>query len=157
MSEKVKRIYVDTSAVYGAPDRKFSQDSKRFWDAVRHGEIIILVSDVLEEEIERAPQRIRDIFYSLPESVIERIPASIESTRLATQYIDNNVVDESSFDDCRHVAIATVAHADGIVSWNLKHMVNRRDEYNTVNRGLDYPEIEIQTPSQFMEAHHDEP
>ena len=44
---KIKRIYVDASVVYGAPTKEFSQDSKLFWDAVRNGEIIIIVSDVL--------------------------------------------------------------------------------------------------------------
>ena len=49
MKEKIKRIYIDASVVYGAPTKEFSQDSKRFWQAFRNGEFTLIVSDVLEE------------------------------------------------------------------------------------------------------------
>ena len=153
---RVKRVYVDASVVYGAPTKEFSQDSKRFWDAVRNGEIVIIVSDVLDPEIERAPQSVRDIFNALPESQIERVVSTDESDNLAEQYIIENVVGESSIDDCKHIALATVCRADAVVSWNFRHMIYRRAGYNDVNKKLGYPGIEIQTPKKLMEAFHDE-
>jgi len=156
MSEKIKRVYVDASVIYGAPTKEFSQDSKRFWDAVRNGEIIVIVSNVLTTEIDRAPQNIRELLDTLPKSQIERIVSTDESDDLAEQYITEDVVGESSLDDCKHIAIATIAKADALVSWNFKHMIYRRAGYNDVNEKLGYPGIAIQTPKNFMEVFYGE-
>ena len=153
--EKEKmRVYVDMSVFYGAPAKEFSQDSKIFWDAVRSGGIILIVSDVLVEELKRAPEYVRRLFDLLPESLIERIESTNESDNLASQYIAEKVVGESNLDDCKHIALATIAGADALVSWNFRHIVYRRAGYNDINEKLGYPSIKIQTPNQ-KEATHD--
>ena len=152
----INRIYVDASVIYGAPTKEFSQDSKVFWDAVRNSEIVLIVSDVLADEIKLAPAYVRTIFATLPESQIERIVSTDESNGLAAQYIAEEVVGPSSLNDCKHIALATLAYADVLVSWNFKHMIYRRAGYNDVNEKLGYPRIAIQTPKKFMEASHDE-
>ena len=152
----MKRVYIDSSVVYGAPAKEFAQDSKRFWEAFRNGEFTLIVSDVLRIEMERAPQSVQDRFGTLPESQIERVVATVESNALAEQYIAEKVVGESNMDDCQHIALATIAKADVLVSWNFKHIVYRRAGYNDVNEKLGYPRIVIQTPSKFLEASHDE-
>ena len=156
MRKRIKRVYVDTTVVYGAPAKEFSQDSKRFWEAVRRGEIIIIASDVLADEIERAPQSVQELYRRMPEAQIERVESTDESDALAEQYIVEGVVDAANLDDCRHIALATLARADALVSWNFKHIVYRRAGYNDVNEKLGYPGIAIQTPKQYMEAHCDE-
>ena len=152
MERKVKRVYVDTTVVYGAPAKEYSEDSRKFWQAVRNGKIII-ASDVLDEELERAPEHIRASFNALPKSLFERVDSIPASNALAAQYLAENVVGKSSFDDCRHIALATIAHADVLVSWNFGHIVERRDDFNDVNEKLGYPRMKIQTPKQFMEAY----
>lgn len=54
-------------------------------------------------------------------------------------------------DDARHVAAATVAGADVIVSWNFRHIVNRERirRYNAVNALNGYREIEIYSPQEM--------
>ncbi len=156
MSEEIKRVYIDASVVYGAPSKEFSQDSKRFWEAFRNGEFILIVSDVLIEEIEQSPAYVRTLFAALPESQIERVVSTKESDSLALQYITENVVGTSNLDDCRHIAIATICKADALVSWNFKHMIYRRAGYNDVNETLGHPRIAIQPPKKFMEVSHDE-
>ena len=153
--EKKKRIYLDATVVYGAPKKEFSEDSRKFWQAVRNGEFVIIASDVLTQELKRAPAHIRTSLDSLPESLIERVESTPESNALAAQYLAENVVGKSSLDDCRHIALATIARADAIVSWNFGHIVDRQDDYNSVNKKLGYPRIKIQTPNQ-SEVSHDE-
>ena len=153
MEKKAKRVYVDTTVVYGAPAKEYSEDSRQFWNAVRNGEIIIIASDVLDEELERAPEHIQASFDALPKSLFERVDSIPESNALAAQYLAENVVGKSSFDDCRHIALATIARADALVSWNFRHIVERCDDYNDVNEKLGYPRIKIQTPRQFMEVY----
>ena len=103
---------------------------------------------MLYEEIDRAPQGIQDRFHLLPESKIERVMSTVESNRLAAQYIAEGVVDKLNLDDCRHIALATINRADAVVSWNFKHVIYRRAGYNDVNKKLGYPRISIQTPNQ---------
>ena len=158
MSKKTKRVYIDTTVVYGAPAKEFSEDSRQFWHAVRNGEIVIIASDVLDKELKRAPDHIRAGFDSLPESPmaqVERVVSTDESETFAERYITESVVDEANIDDCRHIALATLTHADALVSWNFKHIVYRRAGYNDVNKKLGYPRIKIQTPNQ-NEATNDE-
>ena len=155
MNKRIKRIYIDTSVVYGALSQKFGQDTKPFWDAFQRGEVVIIASDVLDEELANAPKQVRDFYHLLPELRIERIVSTDESNKLATQYIAENVVGQSSLADCKHIALATLTHADVLVSWNFKHIVNvdRIRGYNGINMKLGYPHIEIRTP---REVYYDE-
>lgn len=54
---------------------------------------------------------------------------------LAKAYIKANAVTKKSEGDALHVAAATIAKADLIVSWNFKHIVNfgRIKKFNGVN------------------------
>jgi len=148
----IRRVYIDSSVVGGAFSQRFAQDTKPFWDAVRNGKIMIIVSDILVAEVEPAPKIVRDFFDTLPESQIERVVSTQESNHLAAQYIVENVVGHSSLDDCKHIALATLAHADVLVSWNFKHIVNvtRILGYNSVNMKLGYSQINIRTPYEVI-------
>ena len=149
MFGRVKRVYADTSVVGAVADEEIKrQQTRPFWDAVRRCEIVIIVSDVLKNELEGAPQHVRDFFGSLPESQIEWIDSTDESDALAERYIAENVVGKSSLVDCKHIALATLANADVLVSWNCKHIANieRGKGYNSVNEKLGYPRIAIRTP-----------
>ena len=152
MTKKTLRIYVDTSVFYAALTQKFMQETKPFWEAVFNGTVKIILSDVLVGEIERASQNVRDFYESLPQFSIERIVSTDESNAIAERYIDEKIVGKASFDDCKHVALATIASADVLVSWNMKHLANldRKRGYNSVNMKLGYPQIEILTPNMVI-------
>jgi len=46
-----------------------------------------------------------------------------EAVALANRYI-KKVVGGTSMADCLHIAVATLAKADMLASWNFKHIVN---------------------------------
>jgi predicted nucleic acid-binding protein len=150
MSKKILRVYVDSTVVGGKFNKRLIAQTKSFWEAFTRGEFIVVISDILEQEAVPAPQRLRDFLGSLPESQIERVASTSESDNLAVWYIAKRVVDESSLNDCRHIALATIAGADAVVSWNMKHMVKRSDGYNSVNESLGYPQVPIKTPEDLM-------
>ena len=156
--KEIKRVYVDSSAVGGKFNKRIAEQTKPFWDAVDRGEIVIIVSDILEQEIRdaRTPQRVKDFFDASLKTRAVRIMTTEEVRVLAKRYISENVVGNDSFADCLHVSLATLANADVLVSWNLTHMVNNSDGYKKINKMLGYPEIEILTPEKFMEVQHDE-
>ncbi len=50
--------------------------------------------------------------------------------------------------DAAHIAFASSARVDVLVSWNFKHIVNLQKihVFNAVNVRLGYPVLEIRTP-----------
>lgn len=155
MNKKIWRIYVDSSVVNGVFDYHMPErveQARRFWSDVENGRIRIIASDVLKEELDDAPQHVNDFFDDLPESQIERVVSTGESDKLAERYIAEGVVGESSMNDCRHVAVATLNEADVLVSWNFRHIVklNKIYRYNAINKLLGYREIEIRTPIEVI-------
>lgn len=55
----------------------------------------------------------------MPADSIEFLELSEEAIELATQYLNENVVGKTSFDDCLHIALATIHKADCLVSLEL--------------------------------------
>ncbi len=81
----------------------------------------------------------------------EFLEISEEAVELATEYIAEKVVGQTSFADCLHIAIATINRADFLVSWNFKHIVNvqRIRGYNSINIKYGYRLLEIRSPREF--------
>ena len=149
---RFKRVYVDTSVVSGKFDHVHSWQTEPFWNAVFSGEIRIVVSEVLKGELESVPKHVQEFFNQLPEAQIELVNSSEVTEQLAARYVSEGVVGQSSLNDCRHIAIATIHHADCLVSLNFKHIVNanRIYRYNGINMLLGYPVIEIRTPYEVI-------
>jgi hypothetical protein len=70
---------------------------------------------------------------------------------LATAYIAEKVIGQTSYADCLHIALATINRADFLVSWNFKHIVNieRISGYNSINIKNGYKQLEIRSPREF--------
>ena len=71
----------------------------------------------------------------------------VDSAVLALQesYLKERIVTANSSDDALHVALATTAKCDLIVSWNFKHIVHfeKIPKYNAVNILQGYGKIGI--------------
>ena len=146
-----QRIYIDTSVVGGYFDDEFSSDTIPFFEQAKNGEIIIIVSDLLDAELLRAPEFVKKLLTGIPETNIERVKLSKLAVILADKYIAAKVVGKTSRADCQHIAIATICNADVLVSWNFKHIVNlgRIRGYNGINYQNGFKMIEIRTPKEL--------
>ena len=157
MKEIVELVYVETSVVSGMFDENDHPiKTAPFWLAVENGRFRVLLSDVLEAEINKAPAVVQAFYKKISGQQVTRVYSTAESDALADKYIAEGVVSDSSLNDCKHVALAAIAGADVLVSWNCKHIVklNKIRKYNAINRLLGYREIEIRTP---YEVTNDEP
>lgn len=130
-----QRVYIDTSVVGGYFDEEFSAATIPFFNRVKNREITIIVSDLLEAELLRAPEFVKKLLEGIFQQQIEKVRLSSEAIELADKYIEAKVVGKTSRADCQHIAIATLCNADVLVSWNFKHIVNldRIRGYNGVN------------------------
>ncbi len=114
--------------------------------------MVVLVSDLLLEELSRAPQAVQEILPSIPEEYRERVAASEKSIQLRDAYLQAKVVGLASLADAHHVALATLAKADLIVSWNFKHIVqvDRIRAFQSANLRFGYLPIDIRSPLEVV-------
>ncbi len=147
-----QRIYIDTSVIGGYFDEEFKEATFLLFKRLEQGEIVFVVSDLLDLELLSAPERVRQLLQQYPPSFFERIELSEEALKLADTYIEENVVGKTSLEDCRHIALATLHKVDVLASWNFKHIVNlsRIKEYNSVNLRLGYSMLEIRSPKDLV-------
>jgi hypothetical protein len=62
----------------------------------------------------------------LRETPLELALEDEESQSLFVEYAKLDIVPEHYRNDLRHVAVATIARVDALVSWNFRHLVNIR-------------------------------
>ena len=142
------RIYTDTSVLGGCEDEEFREPSRRLLEAFQHGEMTLVLSELTVRELETAPERVRMVLGRVPATHVEGLALSREAEELAAAYIEDGAIGASMRADALHIALATVARVDVLVSWNFKHIVNlkRIHAYNAVNLKRGYPLLEIRTP-----------
>ncbi len=154
-SKRPMRVYIDTSVVGGCLDEEFATDSKRIFEWAVSKRLILLLSDIVIAEIEPAPSQVKKILDDLPPECTRRVEITNDVIALRDAYIRAGVIGARWADDAAHVAAATAARADAIVSWNFKHIVNldRIKAYNQVNLAEGYGFLTILSP---REVGHDD-
>ena len=145
------KVYVDTSVFGGFFDREFSDPSKIFFDEIKRQRFTLVSSAVVQAEIEPSPENVRKLF---DEMITMADMVHVDSATLALQesYLREGIVTSNSFDDALHVALATTAKCDLIVSWNFKHIVHfeKIPKYNAVNILQGYSKIGIFSPLEVI-------
>lgn len=146
------RIYTDTSVLGGCEDEEFAEYSIRLVERFVHGDHVLVLSSLTVQELAAAPPGVLRRVAAVPEAHIETLSLDAESKELADAYIAAGVLAPGMLADAQHIAIATVARVDVLVSWNFKHIVNlqRIQRYNAVNLRAGYPIIEIRTPREVL-------
>jgi predicted nucleic acid-binding protein len=149
--KKIK-VYFDTSVVGGFYDKEFEKETQIIFNEVIENKYSLSISDLTIRELIKAPDNVRNLLKN------KQISHSIllvndEVLDLAKEYIRENVVGETSFEDCIHIALATVNEIDILVSWNFKHIVNihRIRGYNAINIKNGYSHLEIRSPKDIIE------
>lgn len=147
------RIYIDTSIVGGYFDVEFELETKMLFKRMIDKEVVFIVSDLLEIELERAPELVQNLLFQFPDDFFERVSLTEEAKELGELYVKENVVGQTSIEDCYHIAMATINNVDVLTSWNFKHIVNLRriKGYNAVNLKNGYNLLEIRNPKDLIE------
>lgn len=146
------RIYADTSVFGGAFDQEFMEPSQALFERFKAGEFRLVVSQVTLGELASAPQQVQGLLEDIPRVNREFAPITDDSLELRDAYLKAGVVGPASGRDALHIAVATVANVDMIVSWNFKHIVHfdKIDGYHEVNRGFGRREVPIYSPLEVI-------
>jgi predicted nucleic acid-binding protein len=113
---------------------------------------VLLLSDVVLAELADAPAAVQRVLQRLPPTAIEKVEITAEVLALRDAYLAAKIVGPRWADDAAHVAAATVAQADAIVSWNFRHIVrlDKMKAYNQVNPLQGYGILTIVTPKEAL-------
>ncbi|MCY4423038.1 MAG: hypothetical protein OXC06_08220, partial [Acidimicrobiaceae bacterium] len=113
----------------------------------------LVLSDVTQRELDQAPEAVQAVLSRLPFPQTEYAETSGEAEALAERYVLDGALTLKSWADALHIATATVAGVDLLVSWNFKHIVNARRirAFNGVNVRAGYSQIDIRTPREAIE------
>jgi len=145
---KITRIYVDTSVIGGCCDPEFHEWSHGLLADFQAGVFSLLLSELTDAEIQKAPDEVKNAYLNFRECADEIIELSPEAIELADAYLKHNILTLNFRDDARHIAMATIAGVDLVVSWNFKHIVHfeRIQKFNAVNIEMGYKPISIYSP-----------
>ena len=119
---------------------------------VQKGKCVLLISEIVVAELDKAPAAVQNILLSLPEEAVEKVEITNEILELRNEYMKAKILGPEWINDATHVAVATVARADAIVSWNFKHIVrlDKMKAYNRVNLMNGYGILTIISPKEVL-------
>ena len=145
---KIQRIYIDTSVIGGCFDDEFVQWSNGLVADFRAGIFQPLLSEVIAAEIADAPENVQAVYAELVSLDAEVLTVDESALDLAEEYQKRGILTPNFYVDGLHIALATVAEADLLVSWNFKHIVHfdKIRLFNSVNIEFGYKPLQIFSP-----------
>jgi hypothetical protein len=139
---------LDTSVIGGCFDPEFATWSLGLMKQFRAGRHLPVVSSLVATEVAAAPAVVRSVYDELLSLGAEVLEIEESAVELAEQYLKHRVLTRKYLADCLHIALATVAGVDLMVSWNFRHVV-RFDKiriFNAVNLEFGYRTLDIYSP-----------
>lgn len=142
------RIYVDTSVLGGCFDAEFVTWSDALMRDFRAKRLVPVLSDVTAAEVAGAPVAVRVLHQELLGLSGGVLPVTPAVLTLVAAYEARRILPKKFAADMTHIALATIAEVDAIVSWNFKHIVRLEKIrlFNAVNVELGYRALSILSP-----------
>jgi rRNA-processing protein FCF1 len=155
-SEKLK-IYLETTILNfyyadDAPEKK--EDTRKLFDEIKQGKYEPYTSYAVIDEINKASEDTKQKLYLLIKKYdINIINVGSDADRLADIYVEEGVIPKKYREDGVHIATASIANMDIILSWNFKHIVKRKTIIMTgvINNREGYNNIDIYSPTEVIE------
>lgn len=146
------RIYLDTSVFGGYFDTEFEHDSRKLFEFISTEQVGLVVSDLTSSEIDRAPNHVRHLLKKTSRLSVERVEITAEAVELQEAYLRAAILGRRWQDDALHIALATIARVDALVSWNFKHMLDprRMRGFNSVNLSQGFGLVTIVSPTDLV-------
>ena len=145
---KIQRVYTDTSVIGGCFDKEFALWSNGLMEDFRLGRFRPVISELVSAEIEDAPEYVKTKYAGLLALNPEILEIGEQVFALADIYQERNILTPKFYDDGIHIASASVAETDVLVSWNFKHIVHfdKIRMFNAINLEFGYKQLQIYSP-----------
>lgn len=150
---RAQRIYVDTSVIGGCFEPEFAPWSNSLFQDFGIGTYLPVVSEIVAAEIEDAPEIVRTRYADLLALGAEMLEVDQSIVSLAEVYQKRKILTPKFYDDGLHIALATAAEVDVLVSWNFKHIVHYQKIrlFNAVHLELGYKPLQIYSPREVAQ------
>ena len=152
------KVYIETSVWGMTLENQPAALRQPTWQFLRQcsaGLFVSYISTIVAQEIDRADEfAIEQMVKEVEKLVPVMLQPSEDSEELAEAYLRAGVIPAKKRADALHVAIATVAGIDIVVSWNHRHIANERKRslFAAVNRLAGYnQELRIHTPFEVIQ------
>lgn len=156
------RIYLETTLFnyYVLDEPKRNEDisvTKKLFGEVKDKVFEAFTSALTVEELGRCEDvsRREKMFDLIEKFQVKKISfeESLEYEELAEKYIIGGAIPTKKRGDALHIAIASVAKMDILVSWNRDHIVRYKTQQivRTINLVEGYGELAINTPKEVIE------
>ena len=143
------RVYLDTSVFSAYYDERLTDrqhQTEEFW--ARWDEFEVATSELAQQELAQTPDPVRRAQLQALLTGVTIYPLTGEIRQLTQQYLQAGVFTPVMLNDALHVAAAVLTRQDILLSWNFKHLVNRRRRarIHEINTALGLPTLEILAP-----------
>ena len=126
-----------------------SRSGRSVWSRIFGlGQLSPVLSEVIAAEVEPAPLQVRELYEELLLLPAEVIPVTSEALSLVEAYQQRGVLSPRYRNDMLHIALATLARVDVLVSWNFRHIVrlDKIQAFNAVNEERGFGTLNIYSP-----------
>ena len=153
---KIQRVYIDTSVIGGCFDSEFALWSNGLMQDFQMGLFRPVISDLTTVEINVAPDFVQNKYAELLDLEHDILEVGDEALDLLGSYQMREVIGDKYRNDMLHIALATVAEVDILVSWNFKHIVHfdKIRRFNAINSELGHKHLDIHSPREV--THYDQ-
>lgn len=138
---------MDTSVIGGCFDEEFAPWSNGLLKDFQQGHFKPVVSEVVSAEIDDAPEVVKQKYGEIL-SLGAAVLLVVRQAQTWPISIRRNVLSPKFYDDGLHIALASIAEVDILVSWNFKHIVHfdKIHLFTAVNLELGYRPLLIYSP-----------
>ena len=114
----------------------------------RAGRFLPVLSDVTAAEVQSAPETVRELHQELLLLAGAVLPVTSQALALVAAYEARRILSARFRADMLHIALATLAEVDALVSWNFRHIVRLEKIrlFNAVNAELGHKALNILSP-----------
>lgn len=107
-----------------------------------------VLSQLTFDEISKAPQQVQDTLTMLMDYEPEILEITENALELSEEYLNRKILTPKFRDDTLHIALASLANVDVLVSWNFRHIVHydKIRLFNAVNIENGLKPIDIYSP-----------
>jgi predicted nucleic acid-binding protein len=155
---KIPTIYLETT-IFNFPfaddASQYQADTLRLFEEIKTGKFQPFTSEYVARELEvtKDVEKLAKMKALISDYGITVIPANPEIERLANVYVSSGIIPAKYATDALHIAAATVASLDYIVSLNFRHIVKHKTiiETEVINAREGFKRVFIHTPAEVID------
>ena len=155
---RIPTIYLETT-IFNFPFAddapQYKADTLKLFAEIKAGKFRPFTSEYVLDELEDTKDagKLKKMKAIIADNAIEVLPGNDEVIRLTDLYIAAGVIPEKYSTDAIHIAAATVAGIDYIISLNFRYIVKHKTIFETevINAREGFKRVFIHTPMEVID------